>query len=189
MWRSFAAGSPGCARPGCAPATLLERASSARTFSSFAFGRGQLPRCRCAHRGRAARAHLPHIMSAAAAEQAFADLQVDRPGSCWDRSAEPPDRVTPRRRSRSAHPRVALRLRRCAFPSSVGLTWRCRSGRRLLRVIGKGDRERRVPYGGSGREGVRSLVAQRAPRAGRPAERGGAAGRRPGRPARSAYGS
>jgi integrase/recombinase XerC len=136
---------------GCAPATLSRRASSARTFSSYAYGRGQLAsdvaaRIEVARRGRT----LPHIMSAAAAEQAFADL--DRPAATdadADRGADPGDPV---------HQAVILRDRlivELLYASAMRVSELCGldlgdvdPGRRLLRVIGKGDRERRVPYGG-----------------------------------------
>jgi len=89
-------------------------------------------------------------MSAAAAEQAFADL--DRPADVPASDGEPRD---PARRavvvSRSADRGIALRDGDALSPSSAGLDLGdIDPGRRLLRVIGKGDRERRVPYGGHG---------------------------------------
>lgn len=133
---------------GCAPATLSRRASSARTFSSYAYGRGQLAsdvaaRIEVARRGRT----LPHIMSAAAAEQAFADL--DRPADQPDPAQGPADPL---------HQAVVVRDRlivELLYATAMRVSELCGldlgdvdPGRRLLRVIGKGDRERRVPYGG-----------------------------------------
>lgn len=133
---------------GCAPATLSRRASSVRTFSSYAYGRGQLSsdvaaRIEVARRGRT----LPHIMSAAAAEQAFADL--DRPVGEPDPGAGPVDPVS---QAVVVRDRLIVEL---LYATAMRVSELCGldlgdvdPGRRLLRVIGKGDRERRVPYGG-----------------------------------------
>jgi integrase/recombinase XerC len=134
---------------GCAPSTLARRASAARTFSTFACARGMLAsdvaaRIEVARRGR----ELPHIMSAAAAEQAFAaaGLLVDD-GLSSEGGAAPDPTV------------AAVRLRdglivELLYASAMRVSELCGldtsdvdTGRRLLRVIGKGDRERRVPYG------------------------------------------
>ena len=130
---------------GCAPSTLARRASAARTFSTFACARGMLAsdvaaRIEVARRGR----ELPHIMSAAVAEQAFAT----------------PTDVGSSAGSDASHPAVAaVRLRdalivELLYASAMRVSELCGldlgdvdAGRRLLRVIGKGDRERRVPYG------------------------------------------
>jgi integrase/recombinase XerC len=126
---------------GCAPATLARRASSARTFSAFAYRRGLLgsdvaARIEVARRGRV----LPHIMSAATAEQAFASppLVSDQP-------------VTPAAAAVAIRDRLIVEL---LYASAIRVSELCGldlgdvdGGRRLLRVIGKGDRERRVPYG------------------------------------------
>ena len=132
---------------GCAPATLSRRASSVRTFSSFAYGRGQLSsdvaaRIEVARRGRT----LPHIMSAAAAEQAFAGLD----GSAGESGpgGGPQDPVA---RAVAVRDRLIIEL---LYATAMRVSELCGldlgdvdPGRRLLRVIGKGDRERRVPYG------------------------------------------
>lgn len=126
---------------GCAPATLARRASSARTFSAFASGRGLLA-CDVAVRVEVARRArtLPHIMSAAAAEQAFA---VVAPVS------DEPD--APVAVAAAVRDRLIIEL---LYASAIRVSELCGldlsdidGGRRLLRVIGKGDRERRVPYG------------------------------------------
>jgi integrase/recombinase XerC len=149
---------------GCAPATLSRRASSARTFSSYAYGRGHLgsdvaARIEVARRGRT----LPHIMSAAAAEQAFADL--DRPADVPASDGEPRD---PARRAVVVRDRLIVEL---LYATAMRVSELCGldlgdidPGRRLLRVIGKGDRERRVPYGGPAEQALERWL-----REGRPA--------------------
>jgi integrase/recombinase XerC len=159
---------------GCAPATLSRRASSARTFSTYAYGRGQLSsdvaaRIEVARRGRT----LPHIMSINAAEQAFAEL--DRPivatAEADGATAVPDTDVTA----------VALRDRlivELLYATAMRVSELCGldlgdvdPGRRLLRVIGKGDRERRVPYGAPAERALASWL-----REGRPQMLGPASG-------------
>ncbi len=148
---------------GCAPTTLSRRASSARTFSSYAYGRGLLAsdvaaRIEVARRGRT----LPHIMTAAAAEQAFADL--DRPADRPDPEAGPVDPVNA---AVVVRDRLIVEL---LYATAMRVSELCGldlgdidPGRRLLRVIGKGDRERRVPYGVPAEQALESWL-----RAGRP---------------------
>ncbi len=95
-----------------------------------------------ARRGRT----LPHIMSAAAAEQAFADL--DRPAGEPGPGGDPHDPVA---RAVAVRDRLIIEL---LYATAMRVSELCGldlgdvdPGRRLLRVIGKGDRERRVPYG------------------------------------------
>ena len=154
---------------GCAPATLSRRASSARTFSTYAYGRGQLDadvaaRIEVARRGRT----LPHIMSAAAAEEAFADL--DRPAGGPDAEAGPGDPL---------HQAVVIRDRlivELLYATAMRVSELCGldlgdidPGRRLLRVIGKGDRERRVPYGGPAEQSLERWLREGRPVLVRPA--------------------
>ena len=130
---------------GSAQATLSRRASSARTFSMFAYGRGLLEtdvaaRIEVARRGRT----LPGVMSAAAAEQAFAAPVPSVPVQPGD----PADPVDAAARARD------LLIVELLYASAMRVSELCGldlgdidDGRRLLRVIGKGNRERRVPYG------------------------------------------
>lgn len=135
---------------GCAPATLSRRASSARTFSTFAHGRGLLAtdvaaRIEVARRGRT----LPSVMSVAAAEQVFAVAPAP-PGPPV--GSAPGDEPADLRAAA-----VAVRdllIVEVLYASAMRVSELCGldlsdidDGRRLLRVIGKGDRERRVPYG------------------------------------------
>jgi integrase/recombinase XerC len=159
---------------GCAPATLSRRASAARSFSSYAYSRGQLEsdvaaRIEVARRGRT----LPHIMSAAAAEQAFADL--DNPLDATDPrgaagAAAPGEPAAPLDPAAVA---VALRDRlivELLYATAMRVSELCGldvddidAGRRLLRVIGKGDRERRVPYGGPAERVLESWLREGRP--------------------------
>jgi integrase/recombinase XerC len=150
---------------GCAPATLSRRASAARTFSTYTFGRGQLEsdvaaRVEVARRGRT----LPHIMSASAAEQAFADLDAaDTEGS-----SGPDEAPDPRARAVQVRDRLIVEL---LYATAMRVSELCGldlgdidPGRRLLRVIGKGDRERRVPYGGPAEQALEIWLRTGRPR-------------------------
>ncbi len=159
---------------GCAPATLSRRASSVRTFSSYAYARGRLgsdvaARIEVARRGRT----LPHIMSAAVAEQAFADL--DRPAHEVDSGADPLDLLDPVDVAAALRDRLIVEL---LYATAMRVSELCGldlgdidPGRRLLRVIGKGDRERRVPYGGPAEQALERWL-----RDGRPVLAGSASG-------------
>ncbi len=124
---------------GCAPSTLARRASAVRTFSTFAHGRGLLAsdvaaRVEVARRGRA----LPHVMTASAAQQAFAVAEDSPP-------ADPTERAVRLRDALIVEFLYATAMRvseLCGLDVSD-----VDAERRLLRVIGKGNRERRVPYG------------------------------------------
>jgi integrase/recombinase XerC len=137
---------------GNAPATLTRKASAVRTFSSFGYARGLLgadvaARIEVARRGRA----LPQVMSSATVEQAFATPPV----ATSPRRAAEADEPTAHDRKRAA----AVRLRdqlvvELLYASAMRVSELCGldvddidASRRLLRVIGKGDKERRVPYG------------------------------------------
>ncbi len=138
---------------GCAPATLSRRASSARTFSTFAHGRGLLPtdvaaRIEVARRGRT----LPSIMSAGAAEQVFASGETAATFSAAEPTGSGSEAVRdPRMAAVQARDLLIVEL---LYASAMRVSELCGldlgdidEARRLLRVIGKGDRERRVPYG------------------------------------------
>jgi integrase/recombinase XerC len=154
---------------GCAPSTLSRRASAVRSFSSYAYGRGQLgsdvaARIEVARRGRT----LPHIMSAAAAEQAFAELDAAAP---LPESApgEPPD---PAAGAAAVRDRLIVEL---LYATAMRVSELCGldlddidAGRRLLRVIGKGDRERRVPYGAPAEKVLESWLREGRPKLLRP---------------------
>lgn len=135
---------------GCAASTLARRASAVRTFSTFAHRRGSLPadvaaRVEVARRGR----KLPAVMSAAAASQAF-EAAAHPPSESAQAAAE---------QAGESAANEAVRLRdqlivELLYASAMRVSELCGldiddidNGRRLLRVIGKGDRERRVPYG------------------------------------------
>lgn len=132
---------------GLAPTTLARRASSARTFSTFAARRGLLPgdvaaRLESPRRTRTlprlpSRAHLAEVLGARAAAPSG-------PGRSGDRAAA---------RSSALLLRDSLVLE-LLYASGLRVSELCGldvddvdAGRRLLRVVGKGDRERRVPYG------------------------------------------
>jgi integrase/recombinase XerC len=144
---------------GCAGTTLARRGSAARTFSTFAHRRGLLPsdvasRIEVARRGR----KLPEVMSAAAAKQAFELPDGPRAG---DEPLGPAEIATKLR------DRLIVEL---LYASAMRVSELCGldtsdidPGRRLLRVIGKGDRERRVPYGSPAEEALEHWL-----RAGRP---------------------
>ncbi|HEX4018839.1 MAG TPA: tyrosine recombinase XerC [Frankiaceae bacterium] len=157
---------------GCAPATLSRRASSVRTFSTYAFARGQLAsdvaaRIEVARRGRT----LPHIMSAAAAEQAFAELDrpADEPRSGFDAkdAGDSQDPADPANVAVTVRDRMIIEL---LYATAMRVSELCGldlsdidPGRRLLRVIGKGDRERRVPYGGPAEKALEKWLREGRP--------------------------
>ncbi len=133
---------------GNAPSTLSRRASAVRTFSSFATARELLPadvaaRIEVARRGR----RLPQVMSAAAAQEGFA-APVAAPASLDRADGAGPDPVALAVRSRD---QLIVEL---LYATAIRVSELCGldvgdidAERRLLRVIGKGDKERRVPYG------------------------------------------
>lgn len=118
---------------GASPSTMNRRASAARSFSGWAARRGVLPtdvaaRLETPRRPRT----LPRVLQAEQAQAVFGD---------------PPAADDP----------IALRDRAVVellYGSALRVSELCGldlddvdPARRLLRVIGKGDRERRVPYG------------------------------------------
>jgi integrase/recombinase XerC len=148
---------------GCASTTLARRGSAARTFSTFAHRRGLLPadvasRIEVARRGR----KLPEIMSASAAKQGFAlsdelshaPQTDDAPAGSVEISIKLRDRLI-----------VEL-----LYATAMRVSELCGldlgdvdPGRRLLRVIGKGDRERRVPYGSPAEEALERWLREGRP--------------------------
>lgn len=134
---------------GASPATLGRRASAARTFTTWAARRGLLgsdvgARLETPRRPRS----LPRVLQ----PQQAAAVLAPRPASSQP-SAQPSPTAT-------TDPAVAaLRLRdqlvvELLYSSALRVSELCGldladvdDARRLLRVIGKGDRERRVPYG------------------------------------------
>ncbi len=158
---------------GCASSTLSRRASAARTFSSYAYARGQLSsdvaaRIEVARRGRT----LPHIMSATAAEQAFAELDAAAPEKA-NSSGEPSATGDPGAVAITIRDRLIVEL---LYGTAMRVSELCGldiddidPGRRLLRVIGKGDRERRVPYGGPAERALELWLREGRPKLLRPA--------------------
>jgi integrase/recombinase XerC len=140
-----------------------------RSFSSYAYGRGQLgsdvaARIEVARRGRT----LPHIMSAAAAEQAFAELDAAPPVP-EAAAGEAPD---PAAGAAAVRDRLIVEL---LYATAMRVSELCGldlddidPGRRLLRVIGKGDRERRVPYGAPAERALESWLREGRPKLLRP---------------------
>jgi integrase/recombinase XerC len=155
---------------GCAPSTLSRRASAVRSFSSYAYGRGQLgsdvaARIEVARRGRT----LPHIMSVAAAEQAFAELDAAPPMPKTPPGEPAPD---PAVGAVAVRDRLVIEL---LYATAMRVSELCGldlddidAGRRLLRVIGKGDRERRVPYGAPAERALEAWLREGRPELVRP---------------------
>ncbi|MBX6390004.1 MAG: tyrosine recombinase XerC [Frankia sp.] len=145
---------------GAAPATLARRASVARVFCAFAARRGHLPNdvaIRLA--GVRAPRRLPRVLTA---EQARALLSgPPAPAAAGGRGAGDGGDGQPSRRGRAGDPAVAAaaRLRDDAvlellYATGARVFELCGldltdvdAERRLLRVLGKGDRPRAVPYG------------------------------------------
>jgi integrase/recombinase XerC len=156
---------------GCAPTTLARRGSSARTFSTYAHRRGLLAtdvasRIEVARRGR----KLPEIMSAASARQAFADSDAAERSPdatqlrAAERSEEPDAPGSPLEIAQKLRDRLIVEL---LYASAMRVSELCGldtgdidAERRLLRVIGKGDRERRVPYGSPAEEALARWLKQ-----------------------------
>ena len=150
---------------GCAATTLARRGSAARTFTTYAHRRGLLAtdvasRIEVARRGR----KLPEIMSEAAAKHAFADsdaADLARKDAREDASnagegVDAPE--SPTEIAQNLRDRLIVEL---LYASAMRVSELCGldtgdidAGRRLLRVIGKGDRERRVPYGSPAEEAL-----------------------------------
>jgi integrase/recombinase XerC len=146
---------------GCSGSTLARRASAVRTFSTFAHGRGMLPsdvasRIEVARRGRT----LPHVMSAAAAQEAFTAAEQASQAAATAGAASAASADSAEGANGAADPVVAAVRSRdqliveLLYASAMRVSELCGldigdidAERRLLRVIGKGDRERRVPYG------------------------------------------
>jgi integrase/recombinase XerC len=159
---------------GCAPTTLSRRASAARTFSTFAHSRGLLPsdvaaRIEVARRGRT----LPTVMSEAAVGQVFATAAARSTPS--DASLQTEGTLDPRWAAVQLRDLLILEL---LYASAMRVSELCGldlsdvdEGRRLLRVIGKGDRERRVPYGVPAEQALEGWL-----QAGRPLLRTGTSG-------------
>jgi len=141
---------------GAAPATLARRASVARAFCAFAARRGHLPQdvgARLA--GVRAPRRIPRVLTAEQARALLAGPPSDA-GQVAD-PVRPGDRAEPgdvaRRRAGAARLRddAALEL---LYATGVRVSELCGLDlddidheRRLLRVTGKGDRQRAVPYG------------------------------------------
>ena len=143
---------------GAAPSTLARRVSSVRTFSAFAARRGYLADDVAARlAGVRSRRSVPRVLSASQA-RALAD------GSPGPRAASVPVRV-PVSASASAVASAgtsgaesAVRLRddlviELLYGSALRVSELCGlavgdadNGRRIVRVLGKGARERSVPY-------------------------------------------
>jgi integrase/recombinase XerC len=141
---------------GCSGSTLARRASAVRTFSTFAHGRGMLAgdvasRIEVARRGRT----LPHVMSAAAAQEAFTAAEQKRQAAATAgaEAADNPEAAGADHLAAAIWSRDQL-IVELLYASAMRVSELCGLDigdvdpeRRLLRVIGKGDRERRVPYG------------------------------------------
>ncbi len=131
---------------GMTTATLARRASSARSFSSFAARRGMLPadvaaRLESPRRGRT----LPRLPNLAQVTDVLdrCARAADSPPPAGDLPAAP-------RHALLARDALVLEL---LYGSGLRVAELCGldvddvdAPRRLLRVVGKGDRERRVPY-------------------------------------------
>jgi integrase/recombinase XerC len=159
---------------GCASTTLARRGSAARTFSTYAHRRGLLStdvasRIEVASRGR----KLPEIMSAAAARAAFdasdaAEKATDAArGHAATVSADVDAPEDQREIAQKLRDRLVVEL---LYASAMRVSELCGldtgdidAARRLLRVIGKGDRERRVPYGSPAEEALERWLRQGRP--------------------------
>jgi integrase/recombinase XerC len=159
---------------GCASTTLARRGSAARTFSTYAHRRGLLPtdvasRIEVARRGR----KLPEIMSAVSVRAAFVESDAGEraPEKAWDQPEGVASGVDapegPREIAQKLRDRLIVEL---LYASAMRVSELCGldtgdidAGRRLLRVIGKGDRERRVPYGSPAEEAIERWLRQGRP--------------------------
>lgn len=149
-------------RGGAARSTVARRVASARSFSTWAVGAGLLDVDVAARlETPRARRHLPEVLDAA---QAGAVLRTTELGAQQGEPVALRDRL------------VVELLYSCGIRVAelVGLDVDdVDRERRLLRVVGKGDRERRAPYGLPAERALEAYLAE-----GRPAlagERSGAA--------------
>lgn len=139
---------------GLATGTLARRASVARTFSAFAARRGLLEqdvaaRLESPRRGRP----LPRVPTRSRLDVAL-DRAADRADPTISRTAEavlPGDLGAARAAAVLVRDSLVLEL---LYGSGLRVAELCGldvgdldDARRLLRVVGKGDKERRVPYG------------------------------------------
>ena len=125
-------------------ATLARRSAAARTFSTWAFRTGLLPQD-VAARLRSPRAdnRLPAVLTLEQA-RALLDTAADAVGRA-EREGDPVDAALARR---------DLALLEVLYATGVRVSELCGldttdldGARRTLRVVGKGDKERTVPYG------------------------------------------
>ncbi len=127
---------------GASPATLGRRASAARSFTAWAARRGLLATDVGARLETPRRPHtLPRVLQP---QQAAAVLAPAAPSS-------PPDSGDPAETAMRLRDRLVVEV---LYSSALRVSELCGldltdvdDSRRLLRVVGKGDRERRVPYG------------------------------------------
>ena len=150
---------------GASAATMGRRASAARTFTGWAARRGRPADRRRGPAGDPAASADPAAGPADRRRRraVFTDLPAgDGPG-------------------RSCGTGVVVEV---LYGSALRVSELCGldlddvdTARRLLRVIGKGDRERRVPYGVPAQQALESWLAAGRPRAGRAGQRAGAAAR------------
>jgi integrase/recombinase XerC len=157
---------------GAGTATLARRASAARTFTAFAARRGLLAtdvggRLETPRRRRT----LPRVLQPGQAAAVFAAADGVAAPEASERDPDSPSPTLP-------SPEIQLRDRvvlELLYGSAVRVSELCGldvddvdSERRLLRVIGKGNRERRVPYGVPAQEAVRRWLREGRPALARP---------------------
>ncbi len=129
---------------GAARSTIARRAAAARTFSSWAFARGLLPAdvAELLASPRAQRT-LPTVLSAAQAATAIDQVQGHEPGPLRDRLVVELLYGT------------GIRVSELAGADIADLD----QSRRVIRVLGKGNKQRMVPFGAPAGEAARQWLA------------------------------
>ena len=148
---------------GNAPATLARRASSARTFTAWAHRRGLLaddPGARLAN--PKLRRHLPRVLSESQAGALLAGA-----ASAVDTAAGAADAANPTGRALALRDLVVVEV---LYGSGARVAELCAldiddidPARGVVRLFGKGSRERTVPLGRPGWDAVRAWLQQGRP--------------------------
>lgn len=167
---------------GASPATLARRVSAARTFSAYASRRGWLREDVAARLARPrVIGALPRVLTAAQAADLLDGGEPERArlDDPWRDGPWRDDAGARRAGQAPAQQAIALRDRlvlELLYATGVRVAELCGldvddidRGRRLARVVGKGDRERSVPYGGPAERALDRWLRSGRPRLVRPA--------------------